>query len=322
MIQVEEKTLELAMVKAASRLGITQRELEYKVISKSSGLLGIFGRKICIEAWPKAPAPVQAREARPRSQNSDERRHNPSRQSRSPRGEGQNYDSRDKDYSSRRPNHDAHRANARAASTTHERSDNARPKKHPQNTARPSRSENQSRQTSERPEKNRQRESTAPMAVVMPSSTQQEELRDFCRTLCAMMTGTTVQVTCEAESDQLTFDVLDDSFKDARFKKPKLIESLEHLLRKRLTKLIPGENALKIFVDINQSRKGHEAELISMAKDLSDKVSEKKKPIVLNYRNPFDRKIIHLALENDNRVYTKSIGIGRNRKLMILPSKS
>jgi spoIIIJ-associated protein len=58
-----------------------------------------------------------------------------------------------------------------------------------------------------------------------------------------------------------------------------------------------------------------------MAKDLSEKVHENKKPIVLNYKSPYERKIIHMALDKDDRVYTKSIGSGPGRKLMILPSQ-
>jgi spoIIIJ-associated protein len=42
---------------------------------------------------------------------------------------------------------------------------------------------------------------------------------------------------------------------------------------------------------------------------------------VLDYKSAADRKIIHMALENDTRVYTKSIGNGPSRKLMILLSR-
>ena len=58
---------------------------------------------------------------------------------------------------------------------------------------------------------------------------------------------------------------------------------------------------------------------MELARDLSEKVHENKRPIVLNYKSSYDRKIIHMALDKDDRVYTKSIGTGPNRKLMILP---
>ena len=47
-----------------------------------------------------------------------------------------------------------------------------------------------------------------------------------------------------------------------------------------------------------------------------------KKPAILDYKSSYDRKIIHMALDQDDRVYTKSIGSGPNRKLMILPAKN
>ena len=42
----------------------------------------------------------------------------------------------------------------------------------------------------------------------------------------------------------------------------------------------------------------------------------------MTHKSSYDRKIIHMALDKDDLVYTKSIGSGANRKLMILPSKT
>ena len=56
-----------------------------------------------------------------------------------------------------------------------------------------------------------------------------------------------------------------------------------------------------------------------MAKNLSEEVCRNQRPVVLNYKSAYDRKIIHMALDEDERVYTKSIGTGSHRKLMILP---
>ena len=52
-ITVEEKSLQLALVKAAGQLGTTQEDLGYKVVNRSSGFLGMFGKKVSIEAWKK-----------------------------------------------------------------------------------------------------------------------------------------------------------------------------------------------------------------------------------------------------------------------------
>ena len=103
-------------------------------------------------------------------------------------------------------------------------------------------------------------------------------------------------------------------------KNSKLAEALEHILRKK-PRHLRQELPFRIFVDVSGVRRNREEELIQMAHDLSAKVHENKRPIVLNYKSSYDRKIIHMALDKDERVYTKSIGSGPNRKLMILPQK-
>ncbi|MEZ4743630.1 MAG: Jag N-terminal domain-containing protein [Bdellovibrionota bacterium] len=52
-IRIEEKTLELALLKAAGQLGITQDDLAYEVESESLGFLGLFGKKVAVKAWKK-----------------------------------------------------------------------------------------------------------------------------------------------------------------------------------------------------------------------------------------------------------------------------
>jgi len=38
--------------------------------------------------------------------------------------------------------------------------------------------------------------------------------------------------------------------------------------------------------------------------------------------NPYDRRIIHLALKNENGLNTKSIGEGVYKKVLIIPRKA
>ena len=78
----------------------------------------------------------------------------------------------------------------------------------------------------------------------------------------------------------------------------------------------------RVFIDMGGGRKNRDEELVSIAQKTSKKVVEKQKPIILNYNNSYDRKVIHMALDGDKRVYTKSVGVGANRKLMVLPSKA
>lgn len=147
-----------------------------------------------------------------------------------------------------------------------------------------------------------------------------EELRSFCEGICALVTGETVAVTANNTDGRLILNIEDEYIAGQISKNSKLAEAMEHILRKK-PRHLRQELPFRIFVDVSGVRRKREEELINMAQDLSSKVHENKRPIVLNYKSSYDRKIIHMALDKDDRVYTKSIGSGPNRKLMILPVK-
>lgn len=147
-----------------------------------------------------------------------------------------------------------------------------------------------------------------------------EDLRQFCAGICRFMTQGDVDVKAHIDDGRLILDINDEFLAAQIVKNSKLAESLEHILRKK-PRHLKRELPFRIFVDVNGVRLQREKELIEMAHDLSEKVHENKRPIVLNYKSSYDRKIIHMALDKDDRVYTKSIGSGPNRKLMILPMK-
>ena len=147
-----------------------------------------------------------------------------------------------------------------------------------------------------------------------------EDLRSFCSGICERISGESVKVTAEVSSGRLVLDIDDEYLANQIGKNSKLAESLEHILRKK-PRHLKRELPFRIFVDVRGIRRKREDDLIELAKDLSEKVSDNKRPIVLNYKSSYDRKIIHMALDKDERVYTKSIGTGPNRKLMILPIK-
>ncbi len=147
-----------------------------------------------------------------------------------------------------------------------------------------------------------------------------EDLRTFCKGITTRMYGADVEVSAQLADDRLILNVESDDLAVQLAKNMKISESLEHVLRKK-PRHLKRELPFRIFVDVNGVRRQREEELVEMAKDLSAKVNENKRPIVLNYKSSYDRKIIHMALDKDDRVYTKSIGSGANRKLMILPFK-
>ena len=149
----------------------------------------------------------------------------------------------------------------------------------------------------------------------------QEELTEYCRSLCEYICDRDdVEVSSELQEDRLLVNIDDDYLMQAAKKNHRLYEAFEHLLRKKPRHLRTGL-PFRIFVDIGNARVERENELVKLARDLANKVVGVNKPLVMNSMTSQERRLVHLALGNDKRIYTKSVGSGFDRKLMILPSK-
>lgn len=102
-------------------------------------------------------------------------------------------------------------------------------------------------------------------------------------------------------------------------RKGKTLEALQFMVN-----LIVNHNTgsdKKIILDIESYRAKRERALRKMSKDIAFKVIKSGKPWTLEPMNPFERRLIHLTLQNDTRVTTKSEGQGIYRKVTILPKQ-
>ena len=76
-----------------------------------------------------------------------------------------------------------------------------------------------------------------------------------------------------------------------------------------------------IVVDSEEYRKRREESLLGMAERIREKVKKTQKPLSLSHMNAHDRRIIHLALQEDEELVTKSRGEGEYRKVIVMPAK-
>ena len=77
-----------------------------------------------------------------------------------------------------------------------------------------------------------------------------------------------------------------------------------------------------ITLDTEGYRQRHVNHLKSMALKMGQKARRTGQSISLEKMNPYDRRIIHLALKNENGLNTKSIGEGIYKKVVIVPRKA
>jgi len=76
----------------------------------------------------------------------------------------------------------------------------------------------------------------------------------------------------------------------------------------------------KITVDVENYRSKREETLCKLANRMSEKVLKYQKSITLEPMNPYERRIIHSAVQNIEGVSTNSIGAENNRRIVIFPT--
>ncbi|SMC23567.1 spoIIIJ-associated protein [Desulfacinum hydrothermale DSM 13146] len=102
-------------------------------------------------------------------------------------------------------------------------------------------------------------------------------------------------------------------------KRGKTLNALQYLVNKIVSREM-GKN-IPIVVDTENYRSKREGSLTELARQLSEKVKKSKRPLTTGPMNAQDRRIIHLALKEDQGVRTKSKGEGTLRRVVIYPVK-
>lgn len=101
-------------------------------------------------------------------------------------------------------------------------------------------------------------------------------------------------------------------------KKGKTLEALQFMINLMINNVTGSDK--KIILDIESYRDKREKALKKMSKDMAFRVIKTGRPLTLEPMNPFERRLIHLTLQNDKRVTTKSEGQGIYRKIKISPT--
>lgn len=77
----------------------------------------------------------------------------------------------------------------------------------------------------------------------------------------------------------------------------------------------------KIVLDIESYRDKREMSLVRLAKSAANQVAKTGRPKLLDLMNPFERRIIHVTLQEDERVFTKSEGNGTFKRVKVISMK-
>ena len=89
-------------------------------------------------------------------------------------------------------------------------------------------------------------------------------------------------------------------------KRGQTLDSLQYLVSLVVNKDV--EDYIRVKVDTENYRQRRKETLENLAKNISYKVKRTKRPVSLEPMNPYERRIIHSALQNDRYVTTHSEG--------------
>lgn len=97
------------------------------------------------------------------------------------------------------------------------------------------------------------------------------------------------------------------------------LDAIQYIVNKAVHHSANGHKM--IVIDTEEYRKRREESLVALAIRLGEKVKKTKKPVTVGHMNAHDRRVIHMAMQDDATLTTKSRGEGEYRKIVILPAR-
>ena len=140
---------------------------------------------------------------------------------------------------------------------------------------------------------------------VLPKKSIEEVASDFLKSVFQAM-NLEVKVIINVHEDMMDVELSGDEMGILIGKRGQTLDSLQYLLSLVVNK--ESESYVKVRVDTENYRQRRRETLEGLAKNIAFKVKRTKRSVSLEPMNPFERRVIHSALQNDRYVTTKSEG--------------
>lgn len=139
---------------------------------------------------------------------------------------------------------------------------------------------------------------------------------DFLKDVFAAMNMTVVvDVKYNADDNEMNIELSGDDMGVLIGKRGQTLDSLQYLVSLVVNK--GNEDYIRVKVDTENYRERRKSTLENLAKNMAYKVKRTRRPLHLEPMNPYERRIIHSALQNDKFVTTHSEGEEPYRHVVI-----
>ena len=135
----------------------------------------------------------------------------------------------------------------------------------------------------------------------------------------AMNMTVVVAVEYNAEEKEMNIDLSGDDMGVLIGKRGQTLDSLQYLVSLVVNK--GNDNYIRVKVDTENYRKRRKDTLENLAKNMAFKVKRTRRPLSLEPMNPYERRIIHSALQGDKFVTTHSEGEEPYRHVVVTLKK-
>jgi len=130
-----------------------------------------------------------------------------------------------------------------------------------------------------------------------------------------VLMGYPSNVTVEATGGTVHCNVSGDHEDELTGQEGRTIDSLQYLLRKIVSRKI--SERVRLTIDIGNYRERRHQELRDRAIDYAALVKQNGKTQVIPSLNPSERRVVHVALQDDSDIRSRSVGEGLFKKVLI-----
>lgn len=143
-----------------------------------------------------------------------------------------------------------------------------------------------------------------------------ERAEEFlCKVFDAMQINVNVNIEENQEEKTMNIDLSGDDMGILIGKRGQTLDSLQYLVSLVVNK--NEEDYIRVKVDTENYRQRRKDTLENLAKNIASKVRRSGKTVTLEPMNPYERRVIHSALQNDRYVETHSEGQEPFRRVVV-----
>ncbi len=132
----------------------------------------------------------------------------------------------------------------------------------------------------------------------------------------AMNLQVTIETSYQEDEKELSINLVGDDMGILIGKRGQTLDSLQYLASMVINK--GSDGYIRVKLDTENYRSRRKETLETLAKNIAYKVKRTKRSVSLEPMNPYERRIIHAALQNDKYVTTKSEGEEPFRHVIII----